>query len=465
MTRIGNVGSYAGAEVDVRGRVTTWSEDWSVDWWIHSDDAWKSPANDRKSKMAQRLVDAAPVVETTMRVGRGNVRHRAYAIAGIDEFVVVEITNNSPVPLGIALAIRPRDPDQSLAVEVRDANLVYVAGRVALVLPRQATSVENEPHTYAYPLPHTATIRFLMPLVPSAREPVLPTSVPGAEQVANGWQSHAGQGMRLVLPVPAVQEVIDADRMRLLLRRDVIRDPTHVVALDRYGFHREAAEALASYAGRQGDWPDDGSTLWTLAEHWRLTHDEELLRATIPAVARGATTIARLQYAQSFWNVAGLDAASMLLNIAREEKAARKAAAMAENFDSELWLANDINDLAVRGLVGAQPQTPAQKLLVMRAQLIRERVERGALGIDLLTVVPDAWLGHGVEVHDAPTHHGRLSYAVRWHGERPALLWELEPSGGAAVTIRIPGLDPSFAVIGTTGDALLAPVAPRGTGP
>ncbi len=48
-------------------------------------------------------------------------------------------------------------------------------------------------------------------------------------------------------------------------------------------------------------------------------------------------------------------------------------------------------------------------------------------GLDLLPAVPAEWYGQPVEVHGVPTAHGTLSFAVRWHGERPALLWELEP--------------------------------------
>jgi hypothetical protein len=55
-------------------------------------------------------------------------------------------------------------------------------------------------------------------------------------------------------------------------------------------------------------------------------------------------------------------------------------------------------------------------------------------------------------VHDAPTRHGPLSYAVRWHGARPALLWEAPPG----VRLRAPGLDPTWSSETTRGDALLA---------
>jgi hypothetical protein len=57
-------------------------------------------------------------------------------------------------------------------------------------------------------------------------------------------------------------------------------------------------------------------------------------------------------------------------------------------------------------------------------------------------------------VTEAPTHHGRVSYALRWHGERPALLWECERPG---VRLTAPGLDPSWSTTDQTGEALLAP--------
>src|SRR5207237_6329372 len=42
----------------------------------------------------------------------------------------------------------------------------------------------------------------------------------------------------------------------------------------------------------------------------------------------------------------------------------------------------------------------------------------------LLVELPAEWRGQSLDVHDAPTRAGRVCYAVRWHGARPALLWE-----------------------------------------
>jgi hypothetical protein len=73
-------------------------------------------------------------------------------------------------------------------------------------------------------------------------------------------------------------------------------------------------------------------------------------------------------------------------------------------------------------------------------------------------------MGQGLEVHDAPTHDGLLSFAVRWHGDRPALLWDLRRRAGDTrpVHLTAPGLDPTWSTGETRGDALLAAgAAPR----
>ena len=112
---------------------------------------------------------------------------------------------------------------------------------------------------------------------------------------------------------------------------------------------------------------------------------------------------------------------------------------------------------------GDDPGPATRFVAAVRQSLVRE--DRRTL--ELLPVVPDAWLGQGVEVHDAPTRHGLLSFALRWHGARPALLWELTPARSrwrkaGAVTITAPGLDRAWSANELSGEALLAPVEPPG---
>jgi len=91
----------------------------------------------------------------------------------------------------------------------------------------------------------------------------------------------------------------------------------------------------------------------------------------------------------------------------------------------------------------------AELLTRVRALLAHD----GADGtVTLLADLPGAWRGHRVDVRDAPTRAGPVSYAVRWHGPRPALLWEAPPG----VQLRAPGLDPGWTTRDPSGEALLA---------
>jgi len=74
-------------------------------------------------------------------------------------------------------------------------------------------------------------------------------------------------------------------------------------------------------------------------------------------------------------------------------------------------------------------------------------------GLALLPAWPESWRGQPVDVRSAPTRRGPVSFSVRWHGDRPALLWEAPP--GARVTA--PGLDPTWSSDAASGEVLLGP--------
>jgi hypothetical protein len=104
---------------------------------------------------------------------------------------------------------------------------------------------------------------------------------------------------------------------------------------------------------------------------------------------------------------------------------------------------------------GCDPVAAAGLLLLIRQLLVRETPD----GLALVSLLPETWLGQGLEVHEAPTPHGLLSYAVRWHGDRPALLWEISARDAApAPVLTAPGLDAAWSSTELSGEALLAPV-------
>ena len=92
-------------------------------------------------------------------------------------------------------------------------------------------------------------------------------------------------------------------------------------------------------------------------------------------------------------------------------------------------------------------------LAALRTVVVRETDDT----VELLGDWPSEWIGSSIDVRDAPTRRGPVSYSVRWHGDRPALLWEV-PDG---VRITTPGLDPDWSTSDSRGEALLALVPRR----
>jgi hypothetical protein len=90
-------------------------------------------------------------------------------------------------------------------------------------------------------------------------------------------------------------------------------------------------------------------------------------------------------------------------------------------------------------------------LAALRAVLVQDRDG----SVALLDDWPPEWIGQPIDVRDAPTRRGPVSCSVRWHGDRPALLWE----GPEDTTFSAPGLDRAWSSSDARGEALLAPFA------
>ncbi|WP_421120604.1 hypothetical protein ACE2AJ_04630 [Aquihabitans daechungensis] len=242
-TLVGTVGSPTTTAVDPDGLVV--GEGWSLDWWIGGDDRWYVPA--REAAVRQDLLGDAPITETRARIPGGDAVHRAYGIRSPrqvgDEWVVVEVENQTPVPLAVALVVRPLMADSlgsvgAITIEPVDggsgrdtAHLVRVDGAPAVVLPRRPAAMAtgnladgdvveivttNEAGTdllsaacpdgmatlaFLFPVPHTAALRVLLPVgdLDPAEVVRYPGVVPDAETVAAGWEIHR-RGPRFELP-------------------------------------------------------------------------------------------------------------------------------------------------------------------------------------------------------------------------------------------------------------------------
>jgi hypothetical protein len=134
---------------------------------------------------------------------------------------------------------------------------------------------------------------------------------------------------------------------------------------------------------------------------------------------------------------------------ATRARALMSGAAPAEVVEPSYAAVEALLDAASPVVTWPEPDAGRRLLALVRAILVRE-VDGG---LALCTDVPAAWAGQPIEVREAPTGFGTLSYAVRWHGRRPALLWELE--GDAPVRLTAPGLDAAWFSDEPRGDALL----------
>lgn len=97
-----------------------------------------------------------------------------------------------------------------------------------------------------------------------------------------------------------------------------------------------------------------------------------------------------------------------------------------------------------------QDAGPAGGLLRTRDGLVRDT----ETGVELLHDPPDP--GVDLEVHDAPTRSGTISFALRWHGEHAALLWEVRDA--ADFEVRVPVMAPGWTSRAVTGETLLRSV-------
>jgi hypothetical protein len=482
-TTVGNLGSTHRAWVDPAGQVTVADAGWSLDWWVGAEDRWHVPG--QEVAVRQELVGASPVVETRVRIPNGDAVSRVYGTRGPrgEDLVVVEIHNDSRIPVALALAIQARPGSGHLAGLTLTGSLLEVDGSPALHLGRSPGRIafstgedarpagevvlagDAEPVRAAsvtcprgdargvllFPLAHTATLRIAIALDGSSPE-VEVASLPSAAQVASGWATHSRGGARIEVPDRRLREAVRASGRFLLLDGD---GPVVGRALSHLGFPDEAAARARQGNGRLG------AALRERADRWQL-HRDGLHDGEEGWVAGVVERWAREPDADG---VLALPTIADLLERAGEVRAADDVRALARVVTApEGPPASDLQGLLASASAtwtwstarsGHDLEANARLLLEVRRHLVAERDD----GLALSPIVPEGWLGQGWEVHDLPTAFGLLSFAVRWHGERPALLWELQPHPGAGpIRLSAPSLDPGWSTTERRGDALLAPV-------
>jgi len=109
------------------------------------------------------------------------------------------------------------------------------------------------------------------------------------------------------------------------------------------------------------------------------------------------------------------------------------------------------------------PGVSALFLLALRRSVVHEPAGSGGV-LDLVANPDQTWLGAPIEVQRAPVTGGVAGFGIRWHGERPAVLWDIATSTGTAALVSS-GLDASWSGQGAKGEALMASTAGLALGP
>ena len=393
------------------------------------------------------------------------------------------------------------------SVEVRDA--IDAGTAEGSWPPGGARSADGDVAAgFVFPLPHTATLRLALALddVPEG-VPVDVGSMVTSEVVVSGWRAQTAGAPRIDLPERDAESAVDAARRHLLvhagllLRAGVDDDSAALaaamaMALDEHGLHVTARDLLfGAVDTRRGDGSfGDGGTVTTatvldaLDRHRRLAADGAFGDEIGPLLAAGAGLLHRRLVGRR-WRLGrrpsgrgGVSAADRPVVVSALQGSARSlralghsgAAALVDDhvravvdaFDAPATATNSDGVAALRRSLlegapcwtwpsaerGDDPWRSVEFLRAVRTLL----VDDGGDGIDLLPGALDEWFGSPIAVHDLPTAHGRLSFALRWHGERPALLWDLAARDADPVRLSAPGLDPGWTSTEPRAEALLA---------
>jgi len=359
--------------------------------------AWFLAAEDRwhvpadESAVRQRRIDGTPVVETRVRIPDGDAVQRVWSVPDAGGLTVVEVENESPLPFAVAFA-----------------GLRVLTERPPADVPIQG--IELPPEAVVLPVGHRSSIRVAIPHDPARFSTwALPTLAP-AMAVVRGWLTVAHQASRILLPDDGLSDAVTEARCDLLLEGPVGLD-------DPVGFLLDVAEL-----GRLGE----------DADSW------------LPEIVEPIAAVSKSTDADTD---AALLACERLAISAGDERAAGDIARMR---------VRRVRDNRVSRIEGRPTSFSEIRRGRSVGRFVTQVEQRIADGGRLLSAgVPHRWLGANFEVHGIPTGpRSTVSFAVRWHGERPAVLFEQQ---GEPQRLTAPAVDPDWSTEEIAGEALWAP--------
>ena len=371
-------------------------------WFIAADDRWYRPS--RETTVRQREVSGVPVIETRIKVPGGDAVQRVYGVANFGGAIVVEIYNDSSLPFAVAF-------DRGDIATMREPSPTGVQG---IDLP--AGSV-------VFPVGHHATMRAAILVNGDSRQISAGEleSLPSFEQVERGWLAALQISSRVDVPDLSWSSVLTSQRCKVLLSNSAeLAEGSDINLLVDLLLDRAERVRLGD---KPAQWVDEVAV----------------------ATERILKQCAKTQSVQWFEERALLGA-GMVLNRAGESRGLQDFVSVW----SRLAEAGRISDLA---LASPEIAGTVRQIAWIESQLVAQRrdgvIEICPCGID------KSWLGVNFECHKLLASPEQLiSYAVRWHGEKPALLWEIDGPVGAKVAAS--AIDRTFSSTEMRGETLLS---------
>jgi hypothetical protein len=299
-------------------------------------------------------------------------------------------------------------------IEVENASSLPIAvafsrGDLLTALPPTAPiqGITLPAGSIAVPVGHKATAVVALPH-DGRGAGALPAGLPTATSVVRGWTATTERASRLLLPDAPVGPMVVGIRCELLLCGPAHPDTDPIAFLLGVGDLVRMGEA---------------------AQPW------------LPDVAHALEMAAKGN--ERGWSLAAaVDASAIVLSRAGDARALR---------DLEVLRRRAVQSLT---LAAQAPDEPARLV----AWTERRLAGPSDAGGDLLPGgLPRGWEGTNFEVYGLPTGPAStVSFAVRWHGARPAVLWE---QAGTPVALKAPAVAPGWSTTEASGEALW-PVPP-----
>ena len=408
---LGGVNAWGDVFVDGKERLR---------WFVAADDRWYRPS--RETTVRQREISSVPVIETRIKVPGGDAVQRVYGVADFGGAIVVEVFNDSSLPFAVAFdrgdiaAMREPSPTGVQGIDLPVGSVVFPVGhhatmRVAILIGDLERNLERKI---------------------SAQEL---ESLPSFEQVERGWLAALRVASRVDVPEASWESILTTQRCKLLL----------------------TAGGGTTGNGESGNDDDFVDLILDRAERVKLGDKadqwvDEVAVATESVIRR----CAKNRNAKWF-DERAIVLASMVLNRAGEKRGQKDIAQAWSRVVSDAVGSGDFGSvLLVDAEVGRDQLanfSGVRQIAWVESQLVAQRhdgvIEICPRGIDA------AWLGANFECHRlvASAEH-LISFAVRWHGEKPALLWEIDGPAGARVAAS--AVDGTFSSVEMRGETLLS---------